>query len=217
MTLSKQPSPQFSVVQQFYNAVTTWKFDILENLLSEDYVSKILPASANVPPKNKTEGIQQAKDIGATIGYAPLKVRYRSTHRIGERERTDVFDMIPQYEIFASIEVPGSVWVHVSCQGIVQGRPLPPGSVRTTQLTLTICFFVGLPCRLHSPGSTVISRAGFRSTPNPYTSSRSAREMTSRSLLSQSLSTTSRHLPRPPPLASPQPLPLRSSDRLSAT
>jgi hypothetical protein len=78
MAISKQSSPQFNAVQQFYSAVTTWKFDILESLLSEDYVSKILPASANVPPRNKAEGIQHAKDIGATIGYTPLNVRWRS-------------------------------------------------------------------------------------------------------------------------------------------
>lgn len=123
MTLSKQFSPQFNAVQQFYDAVTTWKFDVLESLFSEDYVSSILPASANVPPKNKTEGIQHAKEFGASIGYAPLKVSQRSTYHIGERERTDVFDVIPQYEIFESIEVPGSVWAHVS-QVIVQGHTL---------------------------------------------------------------------------------------------
>lgn len=75
MTFSKQFSPQFNAVQQFYDAVTTWKFDVLESLFSDDYVSKVLPASANVPPKDKAEGIQHAKDIGASIGYAPLKVR----------------------------------------------------------------------------------------------------------------------------------------------
>ena len=75
VTLSKQISPQFNAVQQFYDAVTTWKFDVLESLFSEDYVSRILPASANVPPKNKTEGIQHAKEVGDSMGYAPLKVR----------------------------------------------------------------------------------------------------------------------------------------------
>jgi hypothetical protein len=76
MAFSKQSSPQFNVVEQFYTAVTTWKFDLLESLLSDDYVSKILPASANVPPKNKAEGIQHAKDIGASVNYTPLSVRW---------------------------------------------------------------------------------------------------------------------------------------------
>lgn len=100
MTLSKTFSPQFNAVQQFYDAVTTWKFDVLESLFSEDYVSRILPASANVPPKNKAEGIQHAKEFGASIGYAPLK-----------------------YEIFKSIEVPESVWVHSRIYGDIPGGP----------------------------------------------------------------------------------------------
>jgi len=100
MTLSKQFSPQFNAVQQFYDAVTTWKFDVLESLFSEDYVSIILPASANVPPKNKTEGIQHAKEFGASIGYAPLK-----------------------YEIFELIEAPGSVWTHSRLYGDIPGGP----------------------------------------------------------------------------------------------
>jgi hypothetical protein len=68
------PSPQLSVVLQWYKAVTAWKFEVLEELFSDDYIHKTLPASANEQPKNKAEGIAHAKAVGALFGYKPLQV-----------------------------------------------------------------------------------------------------------------------------------------------
>jgi hypothetical protein len=68
------PSPQLSVVLQWYKAITAWKFDVLEELFSDDYMHKTLPASANEEPKNKAEGIGHAKAVGALFGYKPLQV-----------------------------------------------------------------------------------------------------------------------------------------------
>ena len=73
-------SPQFSAVQQFYEAVSHWDFEALEKLFAENYVHKTLPASANDPPKNKAEGIAHARAVGAMLGHAPLKV---SKHAAG--------------------------------------------------------------------------------------------------------------------------------------
>ncbi|KAH9005642.1 hypothetical protein EDB86DRAFT_2879772 [Lactarius hatsudake] len=89
-TATSNPSAQLSVVLKFYEAIATWKFDVLEALFSDDYIHKTLPATANDPPKNKTEGIEYAKSLGKLIGYTSLK-----------------------YEIFQLNEAPGSIWVHV--------------------------------------------------------------------------------------------------------
>ncbi len=68
-------SPQFSAVRQFYDAVAAWNFDDLDKLFSEDYVHTTHPASAKDAPKNKAQGIEHAKAVGAMFGHAPLKVR----------------------------------------------------------------------------------------------------------------------------------------------
>jgi hypothetical protein len=69
------PSPQLGVVLQWHKAATAWEFDVLEEVLSDDYSYKILPASANKQPKNKGEAMAYAKSFGALFGYKPLKVR----------------------------------------------------------------------------------------------------------------------------------------------
>lgn len=72
------PSRQFSVILRWYDAVTTWKFDVLEEQFSEDYKHTTLPATANDPPKNKAEGIEYAKGVAALLGHRPLKVNASS-------------------------------------------------------------------------------------------------------------------------------------------
>ena len=75
MSTIQNPSAQLSVVLEFYKAVSTWKFGFLEAKFSDDYIHKTLPATANDPPKNKAQGIEYAKCIGKSLGYAPLQVR----------------------------------------------------------------------------------------------------------------------------------------------
>ena len=74
-TSTSGPSAQLSVVLKFYEAISTWKFDVLEALFSDDYIHKTLPATANDPPKNKAQGIEYAKSIGKLLGYSDLQVR----------------------------------------------------------------------------------------------------------------------------------------------
>lgn len=93
-TTTSNPSAQLSVVLKFYEAMANWKFDVLEVLLSDDYIHKTLPAAANDPPKNKTEGREYAKSLGKLVGYTDLK-----------------------YEIFQLNETPGSIWVHSRLYG----------------------------------------------------------------------------------------------------
>ncbi len=71
------PSPQLSVVLQFYDAITNWKFDAVEQLFSDDYIHTTLPSTAKEPPKNKAQGLAHGKAVAAALGYTPLKVAYR--------------------------------------------------------------------------------------------------------------------------------------------
>jgi hypothetical protein len=73
--LFPNPSPQLSVVLQWYKAVTSWDFDVLTSLLADEYKHSTLPASAGEAPKNKAQGIAHAKAVGALLGNVPLKVR----------------------------------------------------------------------------------------------------------------------------------------------
>jgi hypothetical protein len=84
------PSPQLSAVLQFYEAITNWKFDVVEELFSDDYIHTTLPSSAKEPPKDKAQGLAHAKGLAAALGYTPLK-----------------------YEILQLNESKESVWVHV--------------------------------------------------------------------------------------------------------
>lgn len=68
------PSPQLCAVLQFYDAITTWKFDAIEELFDDDYLHTTLPSTAKEPPKNKAQGLAHAKDVAAALGYIPLKV-----------------------------------------------------------------------------------------------------------------------------------------------
>ncbi|KAI0255876.1 hypothetical protein BJV78DRAFT_1173988 [Lactifluus subvellereus] len=83
------PSPQLSVVLQWYKAVTTWDFDLLPSLMADEYKHSTLPASAGEAPKNKAQGIAHAKAVAALLGNVPIK-----------------------YEIFQLNETAGSIWVH---------------------------------------------------------------------------------------------------------
>lgn len=99
MTIAKPSSSQVNAtVTKFYEAVTAWDFDALETLFSEDYEHRTLPASANDPPKDKKQGIEFARAIGQLLGHAKLN-----------------------YEIFKSIELPGSVWAHTRLYGELRG------------------------------------------------------------------------------------------------
>ena len=75
------PSPQLSAVHLFYDAITTWKFDVIGELFSDDYIHTTLPSTANVPPKSKAEGLAHAKGVAEALGYAPLKVTCRILSR----------------------------------------------------------------------------------------------------------------------------------------
>ncbi|KAI9462836.1 hypothetical protein BJY52DRAFT_113540 [Lactarius psammicola] len=97
-TSTSNPSAQLSVVLKFYEAISNWKFDVLEALFSDDYIHKTLPATANDPPKNKAQGIEYAKSIGKLLGYTHL-----------------------EYEIFQSNETTGSIWVHSRLYGNLPG------------------------------------------------------------------------------------------------
>lgn len=74
MSPTSEPSAQLSVVLRWYEAVSNWKFEVLEEQFSEDYIHETLPASANDPPKNKAQGIEFAKSVGKLLGYTPLQV-----------------------------------------------------------------------------------------------------------------------------------------------
>ena len=78
MTVAKStPSQVNATVTRFYEAVTVWNLDALEELFSENYEHKTLPATANDPPKNKQQGINHAKCVGDSLGRTNLKVRDR--------------------------------------------------------------------------------------------------------------------------------------------
>ncbi|KAH9959423.1 hypothetical protein BC827DRAFT_1268772 [Russula dissimulans] len=89
MSTLENPSPQLAAVVKFYEAIAAWRFKDLEELFSEDYTSTTLPATANQPVRNKTEGIQHARNVGAAFGFTPLK-----------------------YEIFQFTESAGKIWTH---------------------------------------------------------------------------------------------------------
>jgi len=93
-----QHSAQLSVVLRWYEAISNWKFDVLEEQFSEDYIHTTSPANTNDPPKNKAEGIEFAKSIGKLFGFHPL-----------------------QYEIFRLSETPGQIWVHSRLYGTIPG------------------------------------------------------------------------------------------------
>ena len=79
------PSPQLSAVLQFYDAITTWKFDTVEELFDDDYIHTTLPSTVKEPPKNKAEGVAHAKAVAAALGYTPLKVtRWIPSHAWGD-------------------------------------------------------------------------------------------------------------------------------------
>jgi len=95
MSVTKSSSSQVNAtVAQFYKAVTVWDFDVLEKLFSEDYEHKTLPASANDPPKNKQQGIEYAKAVGASLGFTKLNVRDRRS-TIARASDFDVFSLMP--------------------------------------------------------------------------------------------------------------------------
>jgi hypothetical protein len=98
MSPTSKPSAQLSVVLRWYDAVSNWKFDVLEEQFSEDYRHETLPSNTNDPPKNKAEGIEFAKSVGKMLGYTPL-----------------------QYEIFRFSETPGHIWVHSRLYGNIPG------------------------------------------------------------------------------------------------
>lgn len=124
MTVAKSSSSQVNAtVTKFYEAVTAWDFDALETLFSEDYEHRTLPASANDPPKNKKQGIEFARAIGKLLGHAKLNVRDRRI-TIARASDSDVVFHFTQYEIFKSIELPGSVWAHVRRHIVVQDTRL---------------------------------------------------------------------------------------------
>ena len=75
------PSPQLSAVQLFFDAITTWKFSVVEELFSDDYKHTTLPTTANQPPKTKAQGIAHAKAVAAALGNTPLKVTCRILSR----------------------------------------------------------------------------------------------------------------------------------------
>ena len=86
MTVSN-PSPQLGAVLQFYDGITNWKFDAIEDLFDNDYIHTTLPSTAKEPPKNKAQGLAHAKAVAAALGYTPMKVtcwnRYPVKHAWG--------------------------------------------------------------------------------------------------------------------------------------
>jgi len=98
MSSTSNPSAQLGVVLKWYETVSTWQFDVLEEQFSDDYIHKTLPATANDPPKNKAQGIEHAKSIGKLLGHTDLK-----------------------YEIIQLNETPGSIWVHSRLYGDLPG------------------------------------------------------------------------------------------------
>ena len=68
------PSPQLSAVLRFYDAITNWRFEVIDELFSDDYIHTTLPSSANEAPKDKAQGLAHAKGVAAALGYTPLKV-----------------------------------------------------------------------------------------------------------------------------------------------
>ncbi|KAH9975953.1 hypothetical protein BGW80DRAFT_1250794 [Lactifluus volemus] len=83
------PSRQLSTVLKWFEEITSWNFDAVSSMLSDDYKHTTLPASAGEAPKDKAQGIAHAKAIASLLGHAPLK-----------------------YEICQLNESPGSIWVH---------------------------------------------------------------------------------------------------------
>jgi len=116
MSTLENPSSQLATVLKFYEAIIAWKFEDLEELFSEDYRSKTLPATANQPIRNKVEGIEHARDVGAALGFAPLKVCV-----VFFRPRIAFLMRVcptPQYEIYQFIETEGKIWAHVRCEDV---------------------------------------------------------------------------------------------------
>lgn len=68
------PSPQLCAVLEFYDAITNWKLDTIEELFDDDYLHTSLPSTTKEPQKNKAQGLAHAKAVAAALGNAPLKV-----------------------------------------------------------------------------------------------------------------------------------------------
>jgi hypothetical protein len=167
MSPTSKPSAQLSVVLRWYDAVSNWKFDVLEEQFSEDYRHETLPSNTNDPPKNKAEGIEFAKSVGKMLGYTPLQVRRAFIN-------WDRNHVLPQYEIFRFSETPGHIWVHV--------RPSP-------EYPFSACSCITNISASYSRGCTAISPVAWYSTANPFSSSHSVLGTTSRSPLSENSST----------------------------
>ena len=83
-------SPVNATVTKFYEAVTVWDFDAFEELFSEDYEHRRLPASVNAgPPKNKEDDIKhiKKKTFAALLGNAHLNVRLQKVGSVRPSER----------------------------------------------------------------------------------------------------------------------------------
>ena len=123
------PSPQLSAVQLFFDAITTWKFSVVEELFSDDYKHTTLPTTANQPPKTKAQGIAHAKAVAAALGNAPLKVMCwilsRHIRHTAFTERSDVLfraHSTRSFNITRVREASGSTYVaplagHALCLG----------------------------------------------------------------------------------------------------
>lgn len=73
-TPPSNPSPQLRTVLRWYEAVTSWDFETLDKIFSDDYVHVSLPASVKEADKNKTEGLAHAKVMSGLFEGKPLKV-----------------------------------------------------------------------------------------------------------------------------------------------
>jgi hypothetical protein len=69
-----QPSPQLKAVLEYFDCLKTWDFEKVTKLSTPYFTQKTLPASMNVPTRNKSEDIKNLHDLQGLLKGGPLEV-----------------------------------------------------------------------------------------------------------------------------------------------
>ena len=69
-----QPSPQLTAVLDYFDCLKTWDFEKIAKLSAPYYTQRTLPASLSVPPRNKSEDIDNLHTLRDLLKGAPLEV-----------------------------------------------------------------------------------------------------------------------------------------------
>ena len=72
--IPQQPSPQLKAVLDYFDCLKTWDFEKIAKLSTPYFTQKTLPASLNVPPRSKSEDINNLHDLRNLLKGGPLEV-----------------------------------------------------------------------------------------------------------------------------------------------